>query len=112
MRTLVVQPASAGVLHCYVEGGSPFDYQMAAWLSRVQGVKSAHLVTAGRSPGRWCMVVEPEAPVEQGNAKRLRQLVSGISRRVGCANVRLERHLHRPTAEQGSASDVNDWLKH
>lgn len=108
MSTFVVQAASGDVMHCYVEGHAAFD---VGSISLLHGVKRVHLVTAGRAPEKWCLVLEPQMRVEQGNAPFLRQLIGRIARQVGCAHVALRRAVTRPTVEQGPATDIYDWLK-
>jgi hypothetical protein len=111
VRTFLVQPASAGFMHCYVNGGKPFDGRVASRVCQIEGVKSVHLVTAGRTSARWCLVLEPSLLVEQGNAEALLALVTGVGQRVGCRGIRLIRPLSRAYTEQGTATDIYDWLK-
>ena len=111
-RTLVVQAASGNVVHCYVRHGRPFDIGTdVARAARVPGIKSAHLVTAGRSAANWCLVLEPKLAVEQGNAPELHRVMTGVGHRIGFVGVTLRRALTRPQAERGLTADVFDWLK-
>jgi hypothetical protein len=108
VRTLVVQPASAGVLHCYA-AGTHFDSRVTARVLAADGVRGGQLVTTGRPPDRWCLVLQPVLPVEQGNAQQLERLVRTWAGLLGLNQIRLLRPVER--REGGPATDIYDWLK-
>ena len=108
MATLAVQPASAGVMHCYALDGATFSSAAPALIAEVPGVQSVHLVTAGRSPENWCLVLGPAVSVELDNAHELSSLVLSIARSLGVSDVQLLRPLVRRDA--GPATDIGDWL--
>jgi len=108
VRILVVQPASNAVLHCYA-AGAHFDSTATARVLAADGVRGGQLVTTGRSPDRWCLVLQPALPVEQGNAKQLERLVHAWARQLGLNHVQLLRAVER--RDSGPATDLDDWLK-
>ena len=108
MGTLEVQAAGSRLLHCYAHG-VPFEFGTPGRLLQIRGVRSANLVTAGRRPERWCLVVEPAVPVVEANAPALARLALVVARRVGCGGLQLVRHVER--SDSGPAHDLYDWLK-
>lgn len=109
MGTLVAQPANAAALHCYASGGVYFDSFAPGRVLSVEGVRGAHLVTAGRAQDRWCLVLEPHLAVQQNNAAQLRRLMGLVGQRLGLTELQLVRHVER--RDGGRATDLSDWLK-
>ena len=109
MRTFVVQPASVTALHCFARGDAPFESSTPARVLAMDGVRRAHLVTAGRPQDRWCLVLEPELAVEQGSAEQLQRLVRVWAGQLGLSQIRLLRPVER--RDGGPATDIYDWLK-
>jgi hypothetical protein len=109
VQALGVQPASDTTLHCFVDGGAPFELSTPAKVLAMEGVRGAHLVTAGRLPERWCLVLETELTVARENAERLEELARTWARLLGLKQIRLLRPVER--RDSGPASDINDWLK-
>ena len=105
----MAQPVSAAAFHCYAGDGAQFDSQVASRALSVEGVRSAHLVTAGRLPGQWCLVLEPDLVVEQNNAVQLHRLVEGVGRQIGLTRLQLLRPVER--RDGGPAIDLVDWLR-
>lgn|GEM_PF-5268883 len=111
MRTLVVQAAGPGVLHCYIRGGVAFDRgTIAGRASQVAGVRGAHLVTTGKTaPESWCLVLEPSLRVMPDNAQALHRMVGMVARMAGCDRVGLLRPLDGLKDEP--TTDLGIWLK-
>lgn len=107
MGTFEVQPAGA-LLHCYVTG-TRFDSRAPSRVWNMPGVRSVHLVTADREPARWCLIVQPDFALEEGNAQALVRLAGALARRFGCDRVVYLRHLER--SDGGQAHDIYDCLK-
>jgi hypothetical protein len=97
--TLVAQPANPVALFVYLLG----DYDPSGGLQpetvgRVlaqQGVASAHLVTAGRSPQARCLVVSPTIPVLPVSALSLQVLCGLLADLLGASVVRFARPLEQ-----------------
>lgn len=108
MGALLVQPVSMLRLHCYAHE-EYFRPETVGHVNLLPGIQEAHLVTAGRSPERWCLVVVPELPLVQSNAETLAALMRSVGQKLGLGSVCLLRPLSRQDA--GPAVDIHDWLK-
>ncbi len=105
---LKVQPASTAALYCSAGGGARFDSRRLPKVLSLQGVRGAHLITAGRSPEAWCLYLEPDLPVTRSNADYLAELADQVSIVFELDGVELVRPVERRDA--GLATDRDDWL--
>jgi len=106
---LRVQAASIGLVYGYAADGQQFDLRAPSKVMGVPGVHSAHLVTAGRPPEDWCLVMEPCVAVIPKHATQLERLMKRVARQLGMEGVQFLLPVERQ--DGGRPADASNWLK-